>query len=164
MIREHQYRNDSLNNTCTYRYYETPCGRPRDDHEEVDYVTKQRNQTRARNRKAFAVYVDLDPSPGDFHTLESAQEILLTVLKNRIGPYNPEVALAPDEIQPENRPGRGAFIVRIDLDPLPGGQMHTTGSAIGVIHNTLQLQIPHYNPNTLMAPDNLIPSKEISKP
>lgn len=108
-------------------------------------------------RKAFVVYVDLDPTPGDFHTLESAQEILQVVLDNRFGPYNPKVTLGPEEIQPENRPGRGAFVVCLDLDPVPGGMMHTTGSAIGVVHNTLQTQMPHYNPNTLMAPDSLIP-------
>lgn len=44
MIREHQYRSDVYGGTCSYQYYRTPCGRPREDHEEVDYETKARDR------------------------------------------------------------------------------------------------------------------------
>ena len=55
-----------------------------------------------RQRKAYVVYVDLDPMPGAMHTQESGQNIISSVLSDRIGHYNPIVSLAPSYLQPEN--------------------------------------------------------------
>lgn len=52
-------------------------------------------------RKAFLVYVDLDPVPGEMHTQESAQNVLRSILNHMIPAYNPIVSLAPREYQPE---------------------------------------------------------------
>jgi hypothetical protein len=52
-------------------------------------------------RRAFIVYVDLDRLPGDFYSQESAQNIIRKVLRDRLSHYNPTVALAPTEFQPE---------------------------------------------------------------
>lgn len=41
MIREHQYRSHIYGGLCTYLWYQIPCGRPREDHEQVDYVTRE---------------------------------------------------------------------------------------------------------------------------
>lgn len=54
-----------------------------------------------RVRKAFMVYVDLDPIPGMMHTKESAQSIIRTILYDRLGHYNPVISLAPNNLQPE---------------------------------------------------------------
>lgn len=53
-----------------------------------------------RIRKAFLVCVDLDPTPGAFHTEKSAEEFLGTILQDRIPHYNPVVSLAPENLQP----------------------------------------------------------------
>ncbi len=50
-------------------------------------------------RKAFVVYVDLDPVPGVFHTQESAQNALTHILRESIPHYNPMVSLAPLHMQ-----------------------------------------------------------------
>jgi len=54
-----------------------------------------------RDRIAYVVYVDLDPSPGPMHSKESAQNIIRNVLYQRMPSYNPTVSLAPQEFQPE---------------------------------------------------------------
>lgn len=51
-------------------------------------------------RKAFLVYVDLDPVPGTMHTQDSAQNVINRILQERIGHYNPIVSLAPESLQP----------------------------------------------------------------
>jgi hypothetical protein len=57
-------------------------------------------------RKAFVVYVNLDPVPGTFHTQESAQNVIRGILEDRLPEsYNPMVSLAPAELQPENNEG-----------------------------------------------------------
>lgn len=53
-------------------------------------------------RKAFLVYVDLDPTPGEFHTQESAEHAIRSILVAAIGHYHPTIVLAPEEYQPEN--------------------------------------------------------------
>lgn len=57
-----------------------------------------------RTRKAFIVYVDLDPVPGAFHTQESAQMHLSWMLREALAHYNPLVSIAPNELQPKNSP------------------------------------------------------------
>lgn len=56
-------------------------------------------------RKAFIVYVDLDPVPGTFHSQESAQNVIRGILNDRISHYNPMVSLAPTDLQPDNNEG-----------------------------------------------------------
>jgi hypothetical protein len=40
MIQEHQYRSDYNGGPCTHKWHSTPCGRPREEHSEVDYKTR----------------------------------------------------------------------------------------------------------------------------
>lgn len=57
-------------------------------------------------RIALLVYVDLDPTPGAFHTEESAIGYVGVVLEQRLNHYNPKIMLAPDSFQPsDNREG-----------------------------------------------------------
>lgn len=56
----------------------------------------------ARQRVCFAVYVDLDPVPGTFHSKESARNGIGRLLDERIHHYNPIVSIAPADIQPSN--------------------------------------------------------------
>lgn len=53
-----------------------------------------------KTRRAFVVYVDLDPVPGTFHSQESAQNSIRGILLRAIPHYNPMVSLAPDHMQP----------------------------------------------------------------
>ena len=53
-----------------------------------------------RIRKAFVVYVDLDPVPSAMHTQESVQTVLGWILRKEIPHYNPVVSLAPSTLQP----------------------------------------------------------------
>lgn len=59
-------------------------------------------------RKAFIVYVDLDPNPGTMHSQESAQNVIRNVLYQRMPHYNPTVSLAPADIQPDDNEGSNA--------------------------------------------------------
>lgn len=56
----------------------------------------------SRQRKAFVVYVDLDPTPGTMHTAESAHNVIRNVLHQRMPNYNPIVSIAPASLQPED--------------------------------------------------------------
>lgn len=49
--------------------------------------------TNGRTRIKLAVYVDLDPIPGTFHTAESAQHCVRNILNDRIEHYNPTVSI-----------------------------------------------------------------------
>jgi hypothetical protein len=51
-------------------------------------------------RIALVVYVDLDPTPGPFHSKESAQNNVRGILESQINHYNPVVSLAPTDLQP----------------------------------------------------------------
>lgn len=53
-----------------------------------------------RIRKAFLVFVDLDPVPGTMNTPESATFALENILRSMIPHYNPHVTLAPESDQP----------------------------------------------------------------
>jgi hypothetical protein len=46
-----------------------------------------------RKRVKLAVYVDLDPVPGTFHSAESAQNTVRRLLKQSIPHYNPLVSI-----------------------------------------------------------------------
>jgi hypothetical protein len=50
-----------------------------------------------RTRIKLEVYVDLDPVPGAFHTKESAQNGIRTILNGAIPHYNPVVSIAKEE-------------------------------------------------------------------
>lgn len=52
-----------------------------------------------RIRKAFLVYINLDPTPGTMHTQESVHNVLRNILHRRIPHYNPLVSLAPMDFQ-----------------------------------------------------------------
>lgn len=49
--------------------------------------------------RGFIVRLDLDPVPGEMHTVESAQSVLLDRLREYLSPYNPTVHVAPDTVQ-----------------------------------------------------------------
>jgi hypothetical protein len=66
MIRSHQYRSDTDDGSCSYKWYLTPCGRSREDHEQVDYKTRELDARRAQAlalRSAIVVYIDLAGAP-----------------------------------------------------------------------------------------------------
>lgn len=109
MITHHQYRSETRGGPCTFKYHVTPCGRPRDDHDQVDYKTKAEDQS-MRKRVALVVYVDLVES-GTHHTPESTLENIQIILNNTVSHYNPEVTLAPNSFQPINtdKPESGVF-------------------------------------------------------
>lgn len=60
-----------------------------------------------RERKAFVVFVDLDPTPGMMHTEQSAQDVIRNVLYQRMPHYNPEVISAPPSMQKPNNSSEG---------------------------------------------------------
>jgi hypothetical protein len=43
-------------------------------------------------RIKLEVYVDLDPIPGEFHSKESARNVVDNILRQNIGHYNPMVS------------------------------------------------------------------------
>jgi hypothetical protein len=50
-----------------------------------------------RTRIKLEVYLDLDPVPGAFHTKESAQHHVKTLLNGAIPHYNPRVLITKEE-------------------------------------------------------------------
>jgi hypothetical protein len=46
-----------------------------------------------RTRIKLAVYVDLDPVPGNFHSADSARNAIANMLDARIPHYNPMVSI-----------------------------------------------------------------------
>lgn len=50
-----------------------------------------------RKTATLIVTIDLDPVPGSFHTVESAQEIVQAMLNSSIPHYNPDVQIHPKE-------------------------------------------------------------------
>lgn len=54
-------------------------------------------------RVGLIIYVNLDPTPGAFSTIESAQQNLQAVLDNLIPHYDPNVLKAPRDMQPASR-------------------------------------------------------------
>lgn len=171
MIREHQYRSDEHNKPCTYTWYQTPCGRPREDHEQVDYKTLaeddlktstiEREDLAMTKRVAYIVYVNLDLTPGVFHTADSALIVLREILTTRIGQYTPMVYLGQytpavgqaNTSHLETTDNRKAFLLYVDLDDLPGA-MHSKESAQHTISRVLRDRIGHYMPLVSLAPDS----------
>lgn len=51
-----------------------------------------------RTRIKLAVYIDLDPVPGAFHSAESAKSIIHKMLVLQIGHYNPMVSIESCDI------------------------------------------------------------------
>lgn len=51
---------------------------------------------------------------------------------------------------------RAAFIVEVDLDPIPG-VMDTKESALAVLRSILDLRISHYNPVVHLVPAEFQP-------
>lgn len=107
-----------------------------------------------RQRKAFIVYVNLDPVPGTFHTEESALNGLRSILTSWLGTYQPTVTYVSERFAPRTNDLRQAFVVFIDLDDVPG-TMHSQESAQHVISNTLREAIGHYQPLVSLAPEPL---------
>lgn len=62
-----------------------------------------------RTRIRLGVYVDLDPMPGAFHTVQSAKSHMLSVLGQAIGHYNPSVVIDSRDVSkaPHNPPAEG---------------------------------------------------------
>lgn len=48
-------------------------------------------------RIKLEVYVDLDPTPGTFHSKESARTVIAAMLTNNIPHYNPMVSTTSEE-------------------------------------------------------------------
>lgn len=114
-----------------------------------------------RQRKAFLVYVDLDPRPGIMHSQESAQNQLNRVLGEYFNAYKPMVSLAPHEAQlpysVEARPRKG-YVVYLDLDPVPG-VMHVVENAAFMLERVLQSIFTTYDPTVSHAPEELQPKE-----
>lgn len=156
MIREHQYRSEQHNGACSYKYHVTPCGRPREDHEEVDYRTKAWDRDCSERRKAFLLYVDLDRTPGAFHTPFSAWEHVEGILKfSAVGNYDPVSIFFKIENQEDGK-RRASFVIYVNLDPVPG-VFHSQESAQNALRNIFVQRIPHYNPLVSLAPDSVQP-------
>lgn len=61
MITNHQYRSDTDDGPCSYKYRVTPCDEPRDRHDEVDYKTRELDARREKAqalRSTILVYID----------------------------------------------------------------------------------------------------------
>lgn len=114
-----------------------------------------------RPRKAFLVYVDLDPLPGAMHTQETAQNHLNRILGEYFGSYKPTVSLAPHEAQlphsVEARVRKG-YVVCLDLDPVPG-VMHVVENAAFMLARVLESILTFYDPTVSHAPDELQPKE-----
>jgi hypothetical protein len=109
-------------------------------------------------RKAFIVFVDLDPVEGGaFDSADSALVNIHAILDQQIGWYNPTVSLAPlGFVGERTRPG---FIVYVDLDQTPG-HMYSQESAQNVIRAILYNRIAHYRPTVSLAVADLQPVNE----
>jgi hypothetical protein len=116
-----------------------------------------------RARKAFLVYVDLDPMPGIMHSQESAQNHLNRLIGEYFRPYKPMVSLAPMEAQlPQSIEARTrrAFLVYLDLDPVPG-VMHVEENALFMLNRVLESTLTTYDPSAHIAADELQPKEGI---
>jgi hypothetical protein len=103
-------------------------------------------------RKAFLLYVDLDPTPGTFHTPGSAYVHVQGILENHIKHYKP-VAVFSHTTEHEGRM-RACFAVFVNLDPVPG-VFHTQESAQNVIRGLFTGRIAHYNPMVSLGPASI---------
>lgn len=110
-------------------------------------------------RKAFLLYVDLDPFPGTFHTQYSAYLNVQGLLENAIPAYNPNVILSSAHPKKNEANGRDriCFLVLVDLDPIPGS-FHSQESAQHWLGLIFQRNIAHYNPMISLGPDFIQPN------
>lgn len=57
-----------------------------------------------RTRVKLAVYVDLDAIPGEFHSADSARNVVSAMLQSQIGHYNPVVSIESYDVRKPNVP------------------------------------------------------------
>lgn len=97
-------------------------------------------------RFAYFVYVNLDPTPGAFHTPDSALANVRGILENRLGHYEPTVGFAPDDLQPEtlarDHYRRLALVIYINLDAVDSDKMR----GLRMVRTALRDVILHYQP------------------
>lgn len=103
------------------------------------------------------VLVNLDPCGGIMHTVAGTRDVIQETLTSRMGHYAPRVSILPSS-HPSNLSGnyRKAFVVHIDLDPVPG-DMHTEISAQACVKYVLSSRVQAYRPSVYEAPANLQP-------
>lgn len=114
-----------------------------------------------RPRKAFMVYLDLDPLPGLMHTPEEALRHLSEILQNFFRPYKPMVTLAPMKAQlPPSVEARTrkAYVVYLDMDPVPG-VMHVPDNARFMLQRVLNVALSSYAPEIYHAPEEFQPKE-----
>lgn len=115
----------------------------------------------SRQRKAFLIYVDLDPLPGMMHSPENVKDHLREIFNSFFKPYKPYVDIAPMSVQlPQTVEARTrmSFVVHLDLDPVPG-VMHVEDNARFMAERVLTSILPVYEPAVHIAPDELQPQK-----
>lgn len=52
-----------------------------------------------RTRIKLSVYVDLDPTPGQFHSAESARNTIYSMLQSTVGHYDPAVSIDSRDVR-----------------------------------------------------------------
>lgn len=111
----------------------------------------------SRNRIAMLVLVNLDPFSGVMHTPKGTKDVIQDTLTSRMPHYTPMVTLLPDS-SPIVIPGmyRKAYVIHVDLDPMPG-DMHTEQSAYECVKYVLSQRLRSYKPDVFPAPANLQP-------
>ena len=113
-------------------------------------------------RKAYLVYANLAPTPGVFHTENSALEYLRRMFDDRLWSYNTTVAHAPASIEVYSD-RRRAFIVYMDLNGFHGdGIVSAQSAARHMLRETLRDVIGHYDPVVAIAPATLQPANNIT--
>lgn len=77
------------------------------------------------NRTTFEISVDLDAVPGTFHTVESARDVIESILKQTISHYNPAVTIKANATKAE------PTIVNVNIlhskDPRENGNLTAWG-------------------------------------
>lgn len=63
-----------------------------------------------RKRIKLAVYVDLDPTPGSFHSADSARNHIGSLLHLSVGHYNPLVSIEEYDTSVPTGPMKGTYI------------------------------------------------------
>lgn len=104
---------------------------------------------------ALFVYVNLDPVPGAFYTPESALANTRGILEGRMGHYEPQVAHAPDHLQPESAT-RVALVVYVKTDPSLD-KADSKRFALRAVRQIMRDAVLHYNPVITYAPRELQP-------
>lgn len=111
-----------------------------------------------RKRVAFITYIDmriLGAGINDSFLFRSAAQYLTQMLTARMRHYMPVVCRAPRQFQ-SNESGKGAFIVYVDLDPVPG-EMYSKESAQNMLRNVILQGVPQFAPLISLAPSEFQP-------